>query len=351
MSEGILLCVGHPLLDIIAKVDSEFLQKFYLKANNAVRADEAIHRNLIPELISKHQVKYVAGGSAQNTARYAQWVFGKNSKRCVSFMGTVGNDYFAKTMEERAVAEGVNAVYIKIEQIQTGRCAVLISDGGLSRSLCAFLDASQMFNEKDLIKNWKYVESAKVIYITGFLLGTSFDAISKINEFIGHNSDRHLAFNLSAPYVSEQYGQRIINILYYIDIFVASYVDIIAFAEFMKLKEMDLKKIVRKICFEMPCIKKQRFVIVTQGKDPVIIGDRLKGDIIEFNVPFLDEAKILDTNGAGDAFVGGLLASFIAEKSIHECIKCGVQCAQQIIQVSGCEVPIMEYEDIKNILQ
>nr|XP_023025282.1 adenosine kinase [Leptinotarsa decemlineata] len=43
-----------------------------------------------------------------------------------------------------------------------------------------------------------------------------------------------------------------------------------------------------------------------------------------------------DTNGAGDAFVGGFLSQYIQELNLETCVKCGMWAASQIIQRSGC---------------
>lgn len=48
--------------------------------------------------------------------------------------------------------------------------------------------------------------------------------------------------------------------------------------------------------------KKRRIVIITQGEKPVVLSD---GETVkEFPVKQLKPEEIVDTNGAGDAFVG-----------------------------------------------
>lgn len=69
--EGLLLGMGNPLLDISAIVDHEFLQKYNLKSNNAILAEEK-HKPLYEELIDLYNAEFTAGGSVQNTMRVAQ---------------------------------------------------------------------------------------------------------------------------------------------------------------------------------------------------------------------------------------------------------------------------------------
>lgn len=60
------------------------------------------------------------------------------------------------------------------------------------------------------------------------------------------------------------------------------------------------------------------------------------GKIEEFPVHELSREQMVDTNGAGDAFVGGFLAQYVQKKPFDVCIRCGIWTASQIIQRSGC---------------
>jgi len=46
---------------------------------------------------------------------------------------------------------------------------------------------------------------------------------------------------------------------------------------------------------------------------------------------------IVDTNGAGDAFLGGFLAGLLQEKPLEVAVKAGLYCARKILQTSGTE--------------
>jgi hypothetical protein len=64
------LCLENPLLDIQAVGDAALLEKYGLKDNDAILAEEK-HMGLYDELLSR-DAKLIAGGAAQNTARGAQ---------------------------------------------------------------------------------------------------------------------------------------------------------------------------------------------------------------------------------------------------------------------------------------
>ena len=56
------------------------------------------------------------------------------------------------------------------------------------------------------------------------------------------------------------------------------------------------------------------------------------------SIPLAKE-KLVDTNGAGDAFVGGFLSQLVAGKELPECVRAGNYAAHTVIQQSGCTFP------------
>merc|ERR1719409_2099628 len=80
-----------------------------------------------------------------------------------------------------------------------------------------------------------------------------------------------------------------------------------------------------------------RCVVFTQGKDPTLVA--CGGVVHTFPVPALPKEALVDTNGAGDAFVGGFLAMLAKGCDLATCVNSGHYSARQIIQVSGCKIP------------
>ena len=56
-------------------------------------------------------------------------------------------------------------------------------------------------------------------------------------------------------------------------------------------------------------------------------------------VIFLPKQQLVDTNGAGDAFVGGFISQLAVGKDIAECCRAGNYAANVVIQRSGCTYP------------
>jgi len=80
-----------------------------------------------------------------------------------------------------------------------------------------------------------------------------------------------------------------------------------------------------------------RTVVFTHGKEPTIVA--VDGVVTTYPVVLLDKSLIVDTNGAGDAFVGGFLAGLAADKPLEKCISAGQYCASRVIQVEGAQYP------------
>merc|ERR1719156_4346 len=82
---------------------------------------------------------------------------------------------------------------------------------------------------------------------------------------------------------------------------------------------------------------KKRYVVITQGADSTLVAHN--GLVTEHPILKLDKSKIVDTNGAGDAYVGGFLAGLAKGKDIKGCHEAGAYSASVIIQQSGCVCP------------
>lgn len=284
------------------------------------------------ELAERDSVQYLAGGSCQNTLRVAQWILRK--PKVATFFGCVGNDEYARKLEEKARADGVNVVYQRNESLPTGTCAVALT--GHHRSLCANLAAANSFTIDHIVepKNREILNNAKYFYVTGFFLTASAATIQAVAKHANSHNATFL-MNLSAPFLAQFYKKDLIEALIYADIVFGNELEALAFAKEESFGTENLKEIALKIC-ELPKqnINRNRVTIITQGKDPVLLAQN--GKITEIPVDKLSDDEIVDTNGAGDAFVGGFLAQFVQEKPLETCIRCGNWAARQIIKESGC---------------
>ncbi|XP_043674934.1 adenosine kinase 2 [Vespula pensylvanica] len=331
LREGLLLGMGNPLLDISATVDKNFLEKYDLKANDAILAEEK-HKSLYDELINLYNANFIAGGSVQNTMRVTQWFLEKS--KVASYMGCVGNDKYSKILEERALTNGLNICYQYTDKEPTGTCAVLIT--GKERSLCANLAAANCFSSShiEVPENKKLIENAEYIYISGFFLTVNPEVIQTVAKH-AYENNKMFMMNLSAPFIPDLFKKPLEDVLPYVDILFGNEAEADVFAKVHDFKTTDRKEIALKISrMEKINERRNRIVIITQGSGPILL---VKDNVAtEYPTTRIPEENVVDTNGAGDAFVGGFLAQLIQGKDIEICIKCGIWAATQIVQTSGC---------------
>lgn len=285
---------------------------------------------------------HIAGGSVQNSFRVAQWIL--NKPKISVFFGCVGVDAYSRKLKEKATEDGVDVRYQYNESTPTGTCGVLITNH--HRSLVANLAAANCFtiDHINLPENKQLVEAAEFFYISGFFLTVSPPTIQAIaNHALTHN--RLFLLNLSAPFISQLYKTPLLDAMPYADVLFGNETETLAFAKEMDFDTEDLHEIALKIC-QLPKLNntRERIAIVTQGKDPVLIAK--DGKVSEVVVEKLNDDEIVDTNGAGDAFVGGFLSQFIQNKPIVTCVRCGIWAARQIIQRSGCT-----FEGVANFVE
>ncbi|KAB0793752.1 hypothetical protein PPYR_13372 [Photinus pyralis] len=331
LRKGMLLGIGNPLLDVSANVEKDVLDKYDMIPNNAILAAD-IHKPLCGELIQKYSAQFIAGGSVQNSLRVAQWIL--DEPNVTTFFGCVGDDEYAKILEKYARSNGVNVKYQCNKNEPTGTCAVLITDK--HRSLCADLGAANTFTIDHIRnpENWSCIENANMYYISGFFLTVSPPTALEVANY-ALSKNRPFIMNLSAPFISEFFAEPLMELLPFIDILLGNESEAEMFASVQNFGTKDLKKIALKVC-ELPKKNpnRSRVCIITQGPDAVILAQN--GTITEFPVEHVPEDKVVDTNGAGDAFVGGFLGQLTMGKPLDVCIKCGIWTAREIIQKSGC---------------
>jgi len=336
VAQGTLLGMGNPLLDISANVDADFLEKYELQPNNAILAEDK-HKPMYDELAMKPDVEYIAGGATQNAIRVAQWLLGKENRKSTAYMGAVGIDKFAEKMKEACDEDGVNAKYMEVDNVATGTCGVCVMKS--NRSLVANLAAANEFKIAHANENWELVEKAQVIYSAGFFITVSPDTMEKAWLHC-HEKKKTYCLNLAAPFLMQvpPFKEVITKAMPYVDYLFGNETEAAEFAKSEGWNTTDILEIAKKVSL-LPQAegKKPRTVVFTQGTKSTVIAQ--SGDAKEHPVVPLPEEKVVDTNGAGDAYVGGFLCQLVKGYSMEKCHRMAALAACIIVQRSGCTFP------------
>jgi adenosine kinase len=258
--------------------------------------------------------------------------------KATTYVGCVGKDKFGSVLEESATKDNVRVHYQKVDDTPTGTCAVLIKDH--ERSLVANISAAgkyaidhlQQQDTQDLINK------AKVYYIAGFFLTVSPESALSVAK---HSAEKNktFCFNLSAPFICQFFGEPLSTLMPYVDILFANESEAVAFAESMGWET----KVIAEIAVKTAALpraaecSRDRIVVFTQGSDPTIVAT--KGSHVTYPVTPLPKGELVDSNGAGDAFVGGFLSQLLCDKAVSMCVDAGHYSAGVVIRHSGCTFP------------
>ncbi|KAJ1992004.1 hypothetical protein H4R33_001162 [Dimargaris cristalligena] len=349
--KGAIIGMCNPLLDICADVDTDFLAKYGLNANDAILADEK-HVALFAEMIQRYNVKYIAGGAGQNALRGAQRLLPSDS---TTFIGCVSNDLFGKELKTAAMKDGLNPLYMVDESKPTGTCALLIT--GTDRSLVANLAAANSYKIDHLKRPevWAQIEKAQFYYITGFFLTVSPDSILEVAKH-AHANGKTFMMNVSAPFTPQFYKSQWTEIMPYVDILFGNETEAAAWSTHFGYQTEEVAQIAHRIA-NLPKLNssKPRQVVITQGKGSTLLAIQQVPAATEpeasfkveiFPVTPVAQSEIVDTNGAGDAFVAGFISQYVQGKPVAKCVGCGHWLAAQVIRESGASYPekLTKYE-------
>jgi adenosine kinase len=334
-----ILGMGNPLLDISANAPKEMFEKYGLEAGGIILAEDK-HQPVFAEMAAKPDVQYIAGGATQNTIRVAQWML--QTSGSTAYMGCVGKDANAEKLRAACVKDGVNAQYMEDPSTPTGCCACLILDK--ERSLCTNLGAANNY-KVDHVKQaamWDIAQAAKIVYSAGFFITVSPDAIEAVSSQTA-KSGAVYCLNLSAPFIVQvpPFRACLEKTLPNCDYLFGNETEARAYAEAVGWESDNVEFIATRLSLIPMNTKgnesRKRKVVITQGCEPTVVA--INGIVTLYPIIKLDSAKIVDTNGAGDAFVGGFLAALSKGKDIANCCKAGNYSASIVIQHSGCTYP------------
>ena len=182
------------------------------------------------------------------------------------------------------------------------------------------------------------LSSAKIFYLPGFSL--SLDQ-RLVQRFVAESSSKGkmLIINLSAEFICRQYKTILTELASIASFIFGNNKELRAFATVSGLQsdlEDDLESIRWLLRNPLEDADRLKAVVITRAEGSVIIGT--KSEVREIPVPVLEPQLIRDTNGAGDAFVGGFIAALAREDSltVTDCVLAAVKVAQSVLKSPGC---------------
>ena len=306
-----ILGIGNAIVDVICKIDDDFLIKNGLIKSTMKLVDEKEFKQL---LFSLKIEKTIAGGSVANSI-----VGLAQLENQVSFIGKVSEDKLGNEYEKSLTDEKVEYCYNKkIENTPTGTCLILITPDS-ERTMCTFLGIAGKIGPDDIDTN--FVKKSELVFLEGYLWdeGEPKAAFDKALTLANKS-----AMSLSDKFCVDRHKKSFYNL-------VKNKLDII-FANEQEIMELiDAKSFDDVIGFGKDLNK--TLVITRSDKGSVAIRGP---EVVECEGQ--KNLKILDLTGAGDLFASGFLHGFINKMSTKESLQKGTEMASRIIQKIGARL-------------
>jgi len=306
-----ILGIGNAIVDVICKVDDEFLSKNNLSKSNMKLIDEREFKNL---LINLKIEETVSGGSVANSIVGLSQLGNK-----VGFIGKVNDDDLGQKYEEGLKKEKVEYFYNKKkENLPTGTCLILITPDS-ERTMCTFLGTAGKINKTDI--NIQAIKNSEITFLEGYLWDEG-EPQQAFNQAIKYSNKT--AMSLSDKFCVDRHKKNFLNL-------VQDQLDIIFANEQEILELISAKSFNDVILFGKELNK--TLVITRSDKGSVVIN---QNDVVECESH--KNLKIVDLTGAGDLFAAGFLHGYVNKMSLQDSLSKGTEMASKIIQKIGARL-------------
>jgi fructokinase len=310
-----ILGIGNAIVDVLAKVDDEFLKK-----NNLIKGSmKLINKSEFEDLKKNINIeKVVAGGSVANTMAGIAYLQGNPS-----FIGKINSDNFGNLYKKSLKDINVNFSYIeKNEDTPTGASIILITPDS-ERTMCTYLGISSHLCENDINEN--NIIGYELIFLEGYLWDKGIsEKMFKHAITIAKKNKVKIAMSLSDIFCVTRHRQDFYNLL-------KDDLDILIGNE-NEINELTNKKNLLDSVNQLKGLNK--LIVVTRSENGSMA---IKNNEI-INCSSIKVSKILDLTGAGDLFAAGLLKEYLDNSDIKKCLETGSILASKIIQKIGARL-------------
>ncbi len=307
-----ILGIGNAIVDVICRVDEDFLDKNKLtKSTMKLIFDEKEFKNLLSNLKIE---KTVSGGSVANSIVGLSQLGNK-----VGFIGKVCDDELGAKYDEGLKKENVEYFYSKKkEELPTGTCLILVTPDS-ERTMCTFLGTAGKINENDI--NSDIITNSEVILLEGYLWDEG-DPKKAFDKAI--NSAKKVAMSLSDQFCVDRHKPHFLDL-------VKNKLDITFANEQEILSLIDAKNFDDVISFGKELGK---IIVVTRGDKGAIA---IKGNEVS-ECGIQEGLKVVDLTGAGDLFAAGFLHGYINNLSLKDSLEKGTEMSAKVIQQIGARL-------------
>ncbi len=310
-----ILGIGNAIVDVLAKVDDEFLKK-----NKLIKGSmKLINKSEFEDLKKNIKIeKVVAGGSVANTMAGIAHLRGNSS-----FIGKIKSDNFGEMYRKSLQDINVNFSYLeKDEDLSTGASIILITPDS-ERTMCTYLGISSHLSANDINEN--DIIDHKLIFLEGYLWDKGIsEKMFKHAISIAKKSKVKIAMSLSDIFCVTRHKQDFNNLL-------KNDLDILIGNE-NEINELANKKNLLDSVNKLKELNK--LIVITRSENGSMAIKN--NEIINCNSIKVEE--VLDLTGAGDLFAAGFLKEYLDNSDIKKCLETGSILSSKIIQKIGARL-------------
>ena len=307
-----ILGIGNAIVDVICKVEDNFLTKNGLtKSTMKLIFDEKEFKKLLSNLKIE---KTVSGGSVANSIVGLSQLGNK-----VGFIGKVCDDDLGSKYEVGLKKENVKYFYSKKkEELPTGTCLILITPDS-ERTMCTFLSTAGKISENDVDTN--AVKNSEIIFLEGYLWDEG-DPKKAFDKAI--NNANKVAMSLSDQFCVDRHKPHFLQLVKNkLDITFANEQEVTSLIEAKNFDDV--------ITFAKQVNK---LIVITRGENGAIA---IHGNDV-FECEATKKLKIVDLTGAGDLFAAGFLHGYVNNFSLKESLEKGTDMSSRVIQQIGARL-------------
>jgi sugar/nucleoside kinase (ribokinase family) len=319
-----LVAIGSCTLDCIIQVRDvlrfELLDKDIIKKYTAIEYSKKLN---------VESVRFIPGGSAANIACNGA-MLGLRS----TYIGVLGNDFSAQICMDDMEKRGVDLSNIKkTDEDKTAISIILKTEWGKDRSILAYKGANDLLTSEDVHE--KIFDDVKVFAWTSLTKENSCKAIDKAIKITKNNN----GYVFAAPSMSiiknnEKWAKILI-----------SQSDVVSLNK-EEAKEFTNKEDIGNIISHFADLG-VNIIAITDGSNGSYVSDGetiIRSDVYD--------GKVEDTTGAGDAFLTGLLVSYLREITLQKMAKIATSMGYLESQKIGVREGVPNsYEDLEEFVE
>lgn len=316
-----VLCMGNAIVDIIARVEDDFLTKHDRIKGSMMLVDADTSASIyddMPPAVER------SGGSAGNTAAGIA-SFGGNA----AYIGKVHDDQLGTVFRHDIRAVGVSfETKPATDGAPTATSMILVSPDA-QRTMSTYLGACTELTPDDVSR--ADLEQADVVYVEGYLWDTPTMKATVLKAFeLAPETDTLVSLSLSDSFCVDRFREEFSDL-------VKNKVDILFANEAEILNLYEVENFEDAVAALRPHVK---VAALTRGeKGCVVITPDERIEVEAF------PTSVEDTTGAGDLFASGFLFGYTNGHSLETSAKLGALAASEVISHLGAR-PEVSLKDL-----